>query len=90
MDTSVFLMAGIACVVVVLVVKHSPNLKSSKNKHHLATHYLPKAISMLIITAQISELVKVVEHVSIVNVSAALLLLTILAANKSGTEGNLH
>lgn len=52
-----------------------------------ARRYLPQAISMLVLTAQITELIRVVQHLSIVTVSAALMLFVIVAADKQGTEG---
>lgn len=55
-----------------------------------AAQYAPKMVSMLIITAQISELLKAVEHASFVNVAAALMLLAILLATRSGTENGMH
>ncbi len=64
--------------------------KPSSTKPEAVRAMLPHAVSMLIVTAQISELVKVVEHVTVVNMTAALLLLTVMVATKTGTEGELH
>jgi hypothetical protein len=47
---------------------------------------LVPALKAVMITAQLGELLRTVEHVSIVTVAAALLLLAILLATKSGTE----
>lgn len=89
MNSLLFLCVG-AAVLVVAAVKNNSRLHSVLKKRAGKTgQMLPQAISMLIITAQISELVKVVEHVSVVNVVAALFLLAILAATKSGTEGQM-
>ena len=65
------------------------NVNPTVAKKAFKTH-IPRAISALILTAQFSELVKVVQHVSIVNFSAAVLLLAVLAATQSGTEEGIH
>ena len=80
---------GVIAIVALLVAQRQ-NSRLPRLVGKPARHYLPQAISMLILTAQVSELVKVVEHISIVNVFAALMLLVILAATKNGTEGELH
>jgi hypothetical protein len=49
-----------------------------------------RAVSMLVLVAQATELVRVVEHASIVTVTAALLLLAVIVASKSGTNSELH
>ena len=86
MNSLLFLCVG-AGVLVLAAVKSNAKLHNALKRHSSASWYLPQAISMLIITAQVSELVKIVEHVSIVNVAAAMLLLAIMVATKSGTEG---
>jgi hypothetical protein len=55
-----------------------------------ATAHLPTAIQAVVLVAQAGELVRVVEHTTIVNLVAAGLLLAIILATKSGTEGQLH
>ena len=65
-------------------------VQAKLRKHKAVSHYVPKAVGALILTAQVSDLVKVVEHVSIVNFVGALLLLAIVAGTKSGTEGGIH
>lgn len=82
-----FLLAVVAALLLVGALKHTGKVKTVLQKHAAVSHYLPKAVSALILTAQVSELVRVVEHVSIVNVTAALLLLAIIAGAKTGTEG---
>ncbi len=86
MTSSLFLLGIVAVVIFGSVFVNTAKVKTFvSNKTH--TRYIPKAISMLLLTAQISELVRVVEHVNIVNLSAALLLLVIVVATKSGIEG---
>lgn len=59
------------------------------DKHKSKTKHLPRAIGLLITVAQISELSRVVEHISIVHVAAALFLLAVLLATRSGAESEL-
>ena len=79
-------MVIIAVVALLASMRESQKLHGFLEKRAGKSQVVPKAITMLIMTAQVSELVKVVEHVSIVNVSAALMLLAIIIATKSGTE----
>ena len=88
MNSLLFLCLG-AGLSVLAAVKNSAGLHSAINKHSAKIRVLPKAIGLLIITAQVSELVKVVEHVSLANMVAALFLLAIVLAAKSGTESEL-
>lgn len=48
--------------------------------------YFVTALRATVVVAQAGELLHVMEHVSVVSVSATLLLLTMLVATKSGTE----
>lgn len=86
----IFLLAGIAAVMLFGAFKQTRQLKATLVKKLPRAQYLPKAISLLLMTAQISELVKMVEHISIVTVSAAMLLLAIVLATRSGIETDLH
>lgn len=81
-----FLMVGVG-LLVVMAVRGSKKVRDTLAKHHGTGHVLPQAISLLIISAQVSELIKVLEHVTLVNVATALFLVAILMATKSGTEG---
>lgn len=47
---------------------------------------LPKGISMLLVAAQLIELVRVMEHATIVTVFAAAFLLALAVASRSETE----
>lgn len=89
MNSLLFPMVG-AGVVALVAVKNTHQVHGLMKKHSHTVGYLPKAISMLAITAQIPELIKVLEHVSLVNVVTSLFLLAILVATKSGTESELH
>jgi|GEM_PF-5222277 len=54
-----------------------------------ARKHLPRVIGTLVLTIQFSELLKVIEHVSITHVVGALLLLAVMLATRAGTEGEL-
>ena len=64
-------------------------LRKTVKKYSPKSGLLPQAITLLVLTAQVSELVRVVQDVSFVNVAVALFLLAILVATKSGTESEL-
>ena len=85
MNSLLFLGVG-ATVMLLMAAKDNAKVKNVLKRHSSATWYLPRTISMLIVAAQVSELAKIVEHVSIVHIVAALFLVSILAATKSGTE----
>lgn len=87
---ALFLMAVAVVVVVGSAARGTSRVKALLSRNLPKTAVLPKAVSMLVVAAQITELVKAVEHVSIVNVTAALLMLAIVAAAKSGTEGEMR
>ncbi|HYV33747.1 MAG TPA: hypothetical protein VE973_02775 [Candidatus Limnocylindria bacterium] len=89
MSSLLFLVVG-AGVFVIGAARHSGKVRSAVKKHSGKLSLLPQAISLLVISVQIPELLKVVEHVSPANVAGALFLLAILVASKSGTEGELH
>lgn len=87
---SFLLLAAAAGVIMVAAVRNNAKIHNALKKHTKTSHFLPQAISMLVISAQVSELIKVVEHVTLLNVVAAVFLLAILAATRSGTESELH
>jgi len=89
MNSLLFLLVG-AGVMVLVTIQNNSKVHSVLKKHHGQVGYLPKAISMLAITAQIPELIKVLEHVSLIHVVTSLFLLAILVATKSGTESELR
>ena len=87
---NLFLMGILAVVALLSSVHHTKKLHVYLDKRTVKSQVIPKAITMLVMTAQVSELVKVVEHVSIVNISAALMLLVIIIATKSGKGDGSH
>ncbi len=87
--TSILFLTVSAGVMLVLAARNSQRLRQSLKSFSGKTQVLPQMIGLLIIAAQVSELVKMFEHISIVNVTAALLTLAIVTATKSGTGDEL-
>lgn len=72
----------------VSAIRSTRRVEAILAKSHARKH-LPKVISTLVLTIQFSELLKVVEHVSVTHVVGALLLLAVMLATRAGTEGEL-
>ena len=89
MNTLLFLMLG-AGLFLVSAVRQSTKVQNVLKSHQSYFGLIPKAITMLVLAAQMSELLKAIEHVSIVNVVAALFMLVIVATTTSGTESEPH
>ena len=64
-------------------------LKAKLKKQVPPAKFLPRAISVALVAAQCSELFKMVEQASLVHLVAALLLLAIVVANRSGAEAGI-
>ena len=79
-----------AGLLVVLAARESKKLRKALAKHKTKTRLLPQVISLFVVSAQVSELLKMLDHVTITNVAATLFLLAILVASKSGTENELY
>lgn len=75
---------------VVLAARESKKLRAALRKHQHTTRVLPKTVSLFVITVQVSELLKTLNHVTITNVATTLFLLAILAAGKSGIDAELY
>jgi|GEM_PF-1714650 len=88
--TALFLMAGMAAVMMFGAHSQTKQLKAALVNKMPPAQYLPKVISLALVTAQISELVKLVEHATITHIAAALLLFAIVLATRSGTESEIH
>ena len=86
-----FPMFGIVGAVALVsgAVRNDLRLKRVLKAHSSASQYLPKAISLLVVTAQLSELVRTVDNVSIVRITAALFLFAIVAATTQGQKSEL-
>jgi MFS-type transporter involved in bile tolerance (Atg22 family) len=87
---NLFLIGTLALVALLVSIGHSQKLHGFLEKRLPKKQVVPKAITTLVMTAQLSELVRTVEHVDIVHISAAIMLLAIIVATKSGTESELH
>jgi len=79
-----------AALLVVLAAEQSKKVRKALSRTHSKGHLLPKVISIFVVCAQVSELLRTVGNVNVTNIVATLFLLTILAAGKSGTEGELY
>ncbi len=90
MYSGYFLFAGVALVMVLGAKSETKHFKEALTKKLPPTQFLPRIVSMALIAAQVSELLKMIEHISIVNVVATLMLFSIVMATRSGTEGQLH
>lgn len=86
MNSLLAVLGLLAIVLVIAAARDSHKLRGALQKHSSKLSMLPQAISMLLVTAQLPELVRMVGQISPVNIAAALLLLAITAAVKSGTE----
>ena len=84
---SLLFLAVTAGIVVLAAARSNAKVRAVLKKHSGKVNVMPRAISALILTAQLSELLKMLDHATIVNVTGSLFLLAILAAAKSGTEG---
>jgi hypothetical protein len=77
-----------AGLMILAAIQQSKKVCAVLKQHATKISAVPKTLSILILTAQISELIKMLDHVTIVNVTASLFLLAIIVAAKSGTEGS--
>ena len=85
---SLLFLAIAAVVLILAAARNNMKVRAVLKKHSGKTNMLPQAISVLVLTAQLSELLKMLDHATIVNVTGSLFLLAILAAAKSGPEGD--
>jgi hypothetical protein len=90
MTTSLLFLLVAAGALVFFAREGNNKVRQALQKKSPHFNLLPKAITLLAITAQASELVKVLEHISFVHIATALFLLTITVALKSGTESELY
>ena len=85
-----FLSGIVAALMLAKAFRNTGKLKAYLVKRKTRTQLVPQAISVLVVVAQAAELVRVLEHTSIVTAAAALFLLATLLATKSGTEIEIH
>ncbi len=88
MATFVLLVGLVVLIMLVSAIRDTNKVKAVLNKTHARTH-LPRMVTTLIIAVQFNELIKVVEHVSIVHMVGAALILAVVLATKGATEGEL-
>ena len=78
-----------ALLMFVFGYRHQTKMMRSVAKRIPGKAYLPRALHVAIIATQLYELVLVVEHASLVTLAAGVMLLAIVTATKSGTEGRV-
>ncbi len=86
MSPTLFLLVGLATVMLFGAKFDTTQLKAKLKKRVPPVKFLPRAIGLALIAAQCSELLKMVEQTSLVHLVAALLLLAVILATRSGTE----
>jgi nitrate reductase gamma subunit len=87
--TILFVLIAIAVIAGLLGRHHTNSAQKGISGFVKNTQLLPHALSMFILVAHAGELLKSIEHTSPVHIVAALLLLAIWVAAKSGAEGEL-
>ena len=80
-----FLLLGAAAWALSHAFSHTAKLKPMLQSRTVTNHF-PLVVQMLGIAVQTGELVRVVQHATIVNVAGALLILALVLATRTGTE----
>lgn len=89
MDAFLFLLGAIAVAVGIGAFQSTLKTNRVLSKKLGHAHVVTQGVSMLMMVAETIQFVRVSEHTSPVSIFAALLLLAIIAASKTGTEGKL-
>lgn len=89
MDAFLFLLGAIAVAVGIGAFQSTIKTNRILSKKLGHAHFVSKGVSMLMMVAETIQFVRVSEHASLVSIFAALFLLAIIAASKTGTEGEL-
>lgn len=84
-----FLLALGVGIVFISAFMNTSKVKQALNGFAPAKTHMPKAISLLLVAAQITEFARISQHFTVITVIATLILFTIWMATKSGTEGEL-
>ena len=84
MNSLLFLLAG-AGILLAAAMRETKKLRKTLGPGKPRS-FLPKAVTLLIVSAQLSELLKVVSQASVMHLVATLFLLAIVTAVQSGTE----
>lgn len=88
MAAFILLVGLVILVMLVSAMRETGKVKAVLNKTHARTH-LPRMVTTLVVAVQFNELLKVIEHVSVVHIVGALLILAVVLATKGATEGDL-
>lgn len=89
MTTKLFLFGAAVLAIALWAMRSQKNLTTVLRKHTAKGRY-PELLSVTLMAIQASELVAVVEHANLVNLTVAGILLVMLVAVRSGTEGENH
>lgn len=89
MDAFLFLLGAIAVAVGIGAFQSTFKTNRTLSQKLGHAHVVTQGVSMLMMVAETIQFVRVSEHASPVSIFAALLLLAIIAASKTGTEGEL-
>ena len=81
----IILLSGAAVAVVVESYIHTKNVKKVLQTKTVKKHF-PLAMRTMVMVVQAGELLQVVQHTTPTTIAAALLLLTMVIATRSGTE----
>lgn len=86
MQALLLLLGLMAVLLVALAMRETRKIKLALGKGKKSASLLPKAISMVLVAAQLSELLKLLEHAGIAHVALGLMLLAVSLAARSGAE----
>ena len=89
MVTILLLLLGAAVVILSSGIRHTSRVHDAVAKHVGKVH-MSQALTAFLVSVQFGELVRVIEHASIVNIIGSILVLAVILATKSGTDGELH
>ena len=89
MNSLLFLIAA-AGIVMLAAMRENRKLRKSLKVGQTRAGWLPKAVTLLIISSQLSELLKVLNEASVMHLVATLFLLAMVTAVQSGTESEWH
>jgi hypothetical protein len=89
MMTNLFLFGIPVLIVAMWATRANAKLTRALSQRTGKTRY-PELLSVTLLAIQASDLVSIVEHANVVNLCIATVVLVILVAVRSGTEGEMH
>lgn len=89
MMTAFILLSALTVVLVLTVgIRHTAAMHRTIVKH-VSKGHISQAVSALLVTAQLSEVTRVLQHVTLVHMVISVFILAMILATK-GTEAELH